>query len=52
MKNKMLFAMTVIDNGDFTFPFECRAYSAKQAVAYAKKVYGRYIMVRDLRDVN
>jgi hypothetical protein len=45
------YSMTIIRNDDFQFPFTCRAYTPKQAGAYARKLFGRYVMVRDLREV-
>jgi hypothetical protein len=43
--------MYIIGGNDAGFEWFCPAYSAEQAIGYAKHLYGHKILVRDVREV-
>jgi hypothetical protein len=45
------YTMYLIGNNDAGFQWDCKAYSAKQAIGYAKHLYGYKIRIRDIREV-
>lgn len=51
MSDRKNYTMYVIGRNDAGCEFSCPAYSLKQAVAYAKHLYGNRIRVRDVREV-
>jgi hypothetical protein len=47
---KYNYEMTIVFSNGFNFPFLCSGDTRKQAIAFARKVHGRYVMVRDLKE--
>ena len=50
-KQRRDYAMYIIGLNDAGFEFTCRAYTADQAMGYAKHLYGVKIKIRNIREI-
>jgi hypothetical protein len=51
MSDRKNYFMYIIGDNDSGFEWMCPAYSAEQAIGYAKHLYGFKIRIRDIREV-